>query len=729
MLRDHPEVAVLPLIVVGAFLLRYLTLLQVAYPPSGDAAGDLVWLQTYLGHPLPGYGLVEAPPPVYIFLVVLPATQWLGIFAGIQFNMAAIPALTAVPTYFLLRELDCGKVAALGGAAVMATSADFSAMVAWNSAFNATGILFLLGFLALMLHGLRRPSTGTIVAAGLLFALVAGTHVVTFFYALAAIGAFGIELLLLERRRARAPLVFLVESVVVGAVFLIPFAPNYYDDFLVTANVGPPSGSSGILELLFSYSQAFTLPWGSNVPVSTPDLLGAIVLLDVLLTMGALFWLWRRPECALAARFTSALFFAAIFLAVLDPGNAIRAIYFLPLSYVPAVAVLASRWGTRPAGTPRPAARVLPSRPRWRLDPAPRRSELVVLGGAFVVANAIVSQQTLLQAEQFYLLLSPTKLATLNWISEHTPGDAVFYDGADLQTWLPGYAHRLSYAPDPLNSRITSISYSRALDANLIDLGGYVAGDAQLYVTSNAPGVYNTPGILLRTSDFSMPIWLGEADETWVTVQSPSGPARVLLSYGQGVNVTGGVLANGTAEMTTQLLFPSEGLTLFETLAVAGNTVSVGFSSPNGTVTSVNMYLRTPPSGYYYDYPSFPSGSTTGALRQSLAVPDFGTVGVVSTGPNFVAVTQTESTGWSSLNLTVTDGWSLTISGWTGGGTGPGFFDATFPLAQELGIGYFVVSEASDYPLFERLFALATQGYLDLPIVFLAGSIAVFQLS
>src|ERR1700693_5065034 len=40
-------------VAVGLFLVRYAILGQVTYPPSGDAAGDLVWIHAYLGHPLP----------------------------------------------------------------------------------------------------------------------------------------------------------------------------------------------------------------------------------------------------------------------------------------------------------------------------------------------------------------------------------------------------------------------------------------------------------------------------------------------------------------------------------------------------------------------------------------------------------------------------------------------------------------------------------------------------
>jgi hypothetical protein len=729
-LRKIPsECWALPLLIVTVFSLRFLTLLEIPYPPSADAAGDLVWLHTYLGHPLPGYGLLEAPPPDYFFLVVLPSISAFGIFDGIRVIMAMIPALYVVPGYYLIRWSGYGRVAGYAGAVLLSTSAAFSEMVTWNSAFNATGILYLLGLLACLAWAYRTPTTIAAVGSGILLSLVAGTHIVTFLYTLVVIAGFAILTVIVDRRRVRVQLAFLGKTLGIAGLLFLPYAQVYYNNFVITTNVGPPSSGYSLQHLLFVYSVALGLPWGSNGPIPSITITGLVTLIAMMLTILALPLIWRRIEDRFIAMLTTSLFGGAIFLAALDPGNGVRALYFLPIAYVPAlVAFVSSRLTSMRLRNPS----VTRGARHGRKSSHPiglNRNAIAICVVVFLALNVVVSQQSMEQSERFYLELSPAKVAVLNWISAHTPKNATFYDGANLQTWLLGYADRLTYSPSDLSSEITESSYSAAFDANLIDLGAYVMGDSRLYITSNVPGVYNSPGLFIRTNGYSDPVWLGESDMTQVTVKAGATTHVVTLNTGESINVSGSVLADGTVLMQTNYHFPTDGFALLESVELQGGATTVSFSSPTATIDGVSMVFRTPPSGYYYYYGAYSNISANGSFQQTLQLPFLGLVTVDTTAPGFRATITTESSGWSSMNLTARGPVTISVSGLQGVPSAVPFFSNTMNLSRALGINYFVVSDLTDYPLYERFFAFTTQGYLTMPVVFVSGDISVFKFS
>ncbi|MCI4318173.1 MAG: hypothetical protein L3J96_06505, partial [Thermoplasmata archaeon] len=200
----------LTLLAVLTFLLRWEVLIQYPYPPSNDVGGDLYSAQQWLGNPIPGLW-VDLQPPLYYWLVVIPAVHFLGPFAGPQVYMALVPALLVFPGYVFGRETGAGVVSSAVGAFGLAMATTLSLMVTWNGAYNALGILFLVLFATFLLRSLKRGRLVDSVAAGISLALVAGTHELSFLVGVIAFVVCAVlSLILVDRRRSTVRTVSIV---------------------------------------------------------------------------------------------------------------------------------------------------------------------------------------------------------------------------------------------------------------------------------------------------------------------------------------------------------------------------------------------------------------------------------------------------------------------------------------------------------------------------------------
>lgn len=723
---------VLTLIVVGAFVMRFLTLREIPYPPSSDAAGDLVWLNTYLGHPLPGYTIDQAPPPVYLFLVVYPFTTGFGTFTGIQVMMALIPALLAFPMYYLMRWSDFGEGPALVAAAVIAVTAVFSNMVSWNSAYNITGILFLVTFLALWVRLANHRSWKSLAVTGFALSLVAGTHPLTFVFALAALVVYFL-LVLIQRnpgllRHAKTTL----KMAGFAALFTIPYLPFYYYTYFDLSNLGGVSAQNPTAEVVTSYSLVFAYPWGSGTWLPPVSWTGAFILVEMAVTVVALIFLWRDRRDRLLATIGLSLFIATLLLIPVDPANSIRAVYFLPIAWVPLTVAWATRWA-RSQYVTRTTARVWQLR---SLAPRPRARRWIQVGvvlavaAGFVFINVYISQTELKSDEVYYSLLDANSVAGLNWLRDNTPSNATVYDGANLQAWVPGYALRDSYYPNPLSVDITSTSYQRNLDANLISLGSYVLSDPYLYVATNSPSPFSSPAIYLRTQSYWDPLWSAAASATSLQLSVGNHTTTVSLYQGRQAATYGGTYPNGTAWMAQDFEFPPAGYTVNETVTLTGSVTRVAYTVTNATFESVSMYWSMPPSGYYYSYPSVPAQSFQNSFSQALGIYAGASVRMAVSGPALLGSVFTDPTGWTRLSVNSSiPSLQFTLTGWAGAsGSGAPAYTDTLSLAQTLGIGYFIVSSTENYDLYSRLNSLLSYPSSGLTVVFTSGEIYIFEL-
>ncbi len=717
-------------IVVAAFLLRFLTLREIPYPPSSDAAGDLIWLQVYLGHAPPGYTIQQAAPPIYILLVVLPFTTVLGTFLGIQALMATMPALLAFPTYLLMRWSRLGAVPSLVAAALMAFSPVTSNMVTWNSGFNVTGMLFLILFFALWIRTRDHSTLTSLAVAGFALSLVVGTHPLSAVYGVATIAVYlGISLasrggtLLSQVRPTLMILGF-------TTLFSLPYVPIYVYTYTGLANVGIGSSSVGLATLWTSLSLLLGAAWGSTTQVPSATWSGLFILAEMLAAGFGLAFIWLDKRDWPLGTLCVSQILAALLIVLLDAANLSRALYFLPIAIIP----LTVGWMTRTSQSGRLREMVARMAPRvrpmtvQRLQTVVRPVVVAAIALVVVTATAYISQTQMRSSESFYSILDSHSVAALNWLKGDTPSNATVFDGAGLQSWIPGYANRLSYVPGALTTQITSISYSRTRDANLIQLGTGVLGDGYLYVSSNFPGLDSSPGLYLRTQVNWDLLWSADASRTFVSVTGPGGPSTVSLASAASSNTSGQVYPNGTASMSSDFWYPGLGVTVQETVLLNGTTVELGFSAENGTVTSVSTYWSLPPSGYDFTYGSISLHSFDGSILQAIVLSNSRSIDLGFSGPSLNGTIFTDNSGWTRLSLSFPHEVRLAVDHANEVGPNHGtFYEDTTRLSEMLGISYYLVSSTSNYVVYLRLVAVTHTSPGSWTEPFQSGNLFIFQ--
>lgn len=724
------SLGLLVLIMAAAFAMRFLTLRELPYPPSSDAAGDLTWLHTFLGQPLPGYGIPQAPPPVYIVGIVLPFTAVFGTFLGIQVLMAVMPAVLALPMYALLRWAGFGELPALAAAALAAFSAVTSEMIAWNSAFNLTGIVFLLAFFALWVRLPAQGSWKRLVPGAFALSLVAGAHPVSCLYGVATVAAYYLVVAvvrspsLLAHARATAAMLGL------AVLFSLPWVPFYYYAYTGLSNLGPASSQSPLDLVLTSYSLILAAPWGGATPVPRLSVVGAFLLVEMAASLVALVLIWRDPRDRRLATIGLAQVLAALALIPLDPPNSERILDFLPMVWIPLTVAWVSRAASsRPVRTVGARLAVGPlRRSPERLRRGLTTVAAVALAAAFVGVNAYVAQDQLSTNERFYAVLDGNTVAGLDWLRENTPSNASVFDGANLRAWITGYAQRQGYSPGPLSADITALSYQTTYNANLIQLGSLVLADPYLAVATNAPGPASSPALYLRTAANWLPLWSTSTGVTILSVTTTHGPRSVSLENATSVTTTGEVEPNGTALLTTVFGFTGLGFSVNESAWLAGPDAGVGFSVSGATLGSVYVNWSLPPSTYYYTYGSVPKLPLTAGVSMTLSLSSSSHLSLVVTGSIRNGTIETDVTGWTRLHLTFASSLAFSVQGYAGaGGSLTPVYINTLSLATTLGIRYFIASSTADYAVYARLNLLARGVGPGLVVVFTSGEVKIFE--
>lgn len=707
---------------------RYLVLVPLGYPPSSDAAGDLIWLHTYLGHPVPGFDLGQLPPPIYFFAIVAPFDLAMGPFAGAQWTMAVVPSLLTFPAYRLARAAGADRAPSLVVAALLGSSGALSLMVTWNSGYNAFAIVLLTAYFAELLRYLDRPTRNRMLVAGLLFAAIAGSHLLTFLFA-AVTTAFVLlgHVLLGPARRAAARAAVWVAGT--GALFALPFASILYANYRVSTNVGGPVSPIGLHELGQTYATFPALTWGFQGNTPPPTLTGFAYAVLIGVGLAGLVIIWGVPRFRRLAIVSTSIVAAVLLLGPLDPSNADRLGYFLPIAVMPALVgiapflsrvaerLVASRPRTPPSGAPTPV-----------LARAPRRRSVgaivAVCAAVLLVSTATtLSLQEMQESSRYYLILNGNVVAALDWIRSQTPATAKVFDGADLYAWIPGYADRFGYSPGNLQAEVTGPSYQTTFDANLIALGSSVLADGSLYVGTNLPGAANSPGIYLRTAASYAPFLVGSLGNTFVTL--PNSTGAVPLSGGQPGAVSTGVTSAGVPYFTADYRFPTQSATVVQTMELNGTTVSetLGLAGSSSPLPWRTDYL-IPPSGYYFNY-SLTTVAGSQALARAFQFAG-GTFGVAF-GANVSVLASPLPNGWAIVDLApFGQSVSAQLVGWSFGVAAPSQAFSTAALAASLGIGYVVVDSAVNYAVYVRF---VTEAALPIPqaaAVFASGPVSIF---
>ncbi len=715
---------------VAAFTLaRYLVLAPLGYPPSSDAGGDLTWLHTYLGHPVPGMDLSQLQPPVYFFAVVAPFGLLFGPFGGAQLTMAVVPSLLVLPGYWLARAGDADRPTSVVIAALLGSAGALSLMVTWNSGYNSFALLLLTAYYAALLAHLKRPTDKRAILAGILIGLLAGTHPLTFLFAVVSTGLVSLGYLAMRRpRRAAARAVGRVIGY--GALASMPFVSILYANVTTSTGVGTPLPGSAARALLHTYAGFPALAWGFQGDLPPPTLVGGVYAALIALGLAVLVLVWSDRAHRLLALLTASVVGTALLLGPLDPGNAVRLGYFMPIAVMPALvalvpsfrSLLSSAYG-RPAPPSAPAVReTLASRP-FRLPLAAMGAgALAVL---LVGSAATLSLSEMEQSSRFYLTLNEDTVRALNWLRDNTPATAGIYDGANLNSWIPGYAGRLGFSPGNLQNEITSQSYQFTLDANLITLGSYVLGDGALYVGENLPGEISSPAVYLRTAGSYLPFLESGPDSTYVTL--PNGTGEVPLSSAAFEGVSEGRTGGGAPYLDASFRFVAQNLTVLATVTLDGSVVQEKLTAPgNNLVLPWREDFRIPPSGYFFNYTPFRNVTSASGLANAF---DYqGTSFGLGVAPNESVLAESLSSGWGIIDLAPSGATlSVALLGWSWGVSASSEVVVTSSLAAALGISYYVVNSSVNYAVFVRMSVEAGRASPTVVVVFIDGPVTIFR--
>ncbi len=724
------------------FAMRWSVLNQNPYPPSGDAGGDLYLANAWLGHGIPILNQSLGSPPIYFVVVVAPLVAIFGPFLGIKIYMALIPSLFTFPAFLIARELGCDKKWSVYTAFLMGSATAFSIMVTWNGAYNALGILEFLFFIYFLARSLRTSTRYDMLGAAIFFAVISGTHMLTFVVTVLTLLCYSILALL--KARSIASLSRLAYLWVACVTFALPFILLFYLP-MTARSVGLGVGSYSA-DLLWFYSSAPYFVWTGGNTAS-----GLIAVLDETIVMLGI--LTMRKQINLSNTMFATLMSSFVVLAalpLLSAENATRVIYFLSIPSIPMMALFFNhasqiKWRRRKIGLfTLPHPRLIKSL-RSCVDPAEsesaephshpllmisrsrlpkalriRRLQAVNFGVSHLhrvsvpVATVIVvamlvaalnieeSEVQMSQSAQYYQALSPQKVNALDWIKANTPPNATFFDMAGLQQWMIGYANRMDYAPSPLSGLDTSQSYSWARLADYIAMGSFLAGDSNLVIATQPPSPINSPEVFLSTQDGWFPI-MGTTtsfDFANLTVRGVNHTWAISYTYPSLEKCT--VLSN-VSQCNFGLFWPGEDAGITEVTTVSSSHASIAFSASNVTLHNVSFQFGIPPSGYYYTYSAYDAvnkRSITDTLNFEGHRFD------VSISSNDVSQHVAPS-GWTQLSITNSTFISISLAGNLPSSSDHPFVMNTSALLNELKVNYAI---STDYSFSYRLQSNATGG-------------------
>jgi hypothetical protein len=713
------EWVALALAFAAIFFVRLEILLQYPYPPSGDVAGDLYAAEAWWGHPIPALASQPLPPPIYFFAIVTPFTSLFPVFLGMQLYMVFVPALVVFPAYFWLRESAVRPLLALFGAGLLAMAAAFSLMLTWNAAYNLFGIVFLILFLAFLARAFRRPGRTDLFLAGVSFALIAGTHQLTFVVGAIAFATFAMILLATSAHRWR-DLRRLLLIAAIGFALAAPFLALDALSAQATANVGLGNYRSNVT---WAYGNALYFGWGfqaaTPVFLASADVALAVVGLLNLLRHGRLVPFWAT---------TYGILVGALAVPLLDAGNAIRGLYFLPIPFVAGLPRLLEDTATwpdwrRPWRRPRPGVAAVPVRRARRAMLAPG---LLVgaVAASLLLTNAAFSLQLMDQSARFYQSLTPNDVAVLDWIARSTPANATVYDDVGFPTWIWAYDHRMAYAPQQLALQVTQQSYQAALASNLVQSGTYVTSDDVYLVGTNFPGQVGLPEIYLRSSGAWYPLLGTEGDTVHFLVAQ--GPRNYTLSLGSADLVYARSSANTSSVVSTfGLWYAPIRVGMQESLSLTGGRAVLAWSSNTSRLLAVEAQFGMPPSGYSFGYSSVPT------VTNGTAVADVIGDGVDQGTLDYRATNLSQSVGPNGWVTVSFRGGATLVVNESGlppqAGIAP-FALETSRLLRSLSVSYVLVGPNGDYPVYLR-FAAGGPPALAVDRVAEIGGVDVFRVA
>lgn len=701
--KEWPNWAVglsLSILLLSIAVFRAAVLLASPFPPSGDVAGDIYNAHAWLGHPIPAIASQPLPPPIYYFVVVIPFTSVFNVFLGAELYMSVVPALIVLPGYLLIRESRTRPITSLFGAALLGLSTAFSLMVTWNAAYNLFAIVLLLFFLAFLSRALRKGRRSDILLAGVTLALVGGSHELTFVVGIMSFLSIVIlRLILVQNRWASAKTAVAIAGV--AAVAFLPFTYIYFVNASQTVNVGTLDYWAITIN---SLAVAPYFGWGFQTPYNF-----FVPYLDIAVTLVAGANLFRKREGIPFATIVLGVLAGALAVLLIDAGNAVRGLYFLPIPFMIGIPrlledVAASEKWNKPWSTTETSSVTSLAQARRGLV-ATRRKEspisvALVCGFAvsLLLVNASTSYVVLNQGSEFYKTLTPGDLPILNWVRDNTPTQAVILDTTGLSPWIIAYSDRMSYSPGSLNLEVTTGSYDAALASDLVNSGTYITADSSFLVGTNFPGQVGLPTVFLQIGGLWVELMTTQGNQIHLTVSTQSGDQSFNLGSGE-LETASSELIPGGVRSDFWLLFPGAKVWIDQSVIVQNNRASISWSSNNSQFVNVSGAFGMPPSGYGLTYLSIPTvanaTSVTDVLSNDLSQPDL-TISSQMISQN------TAPNGWVNVQFISPVGIDLTIAN-----VGQTQYQAPYAvdasdLLHSLDVTYLICNPNDDYGLYLR---------------------------
>lgn len=399
---------------------RYDVLTDRRAPATVDAGNWLAFGHALLGRSSRSVSIVY-PPVVPLLLVGL--SRLVGVIAAVGLVGAASATLPAIAMYLVLRSAHLRWPAVALGS-LLGASASVGEAAAWGGFPQLIGLATVVVFLASLDRYLRAPAwRPALVTVALWTLILATSHFVAIFAALAAAATVSLALLAVRRGRCgwlrdRVPKLLLM---VLPVVAVIPIYAPLLGAIAANGNNDAANTTVGLSNVLDAVAFTFR---------DAPIVWRLLTLFAVSAPL-ATWERWRRPEWRLHVAGLLAL------VATVALTHQVRFMAFLPLVATSGAALWLLAGAT-----------IMPTSRRWVPGLVAAIAAVVLVVQARTASRLFVTQR------EFYGVVDPSTLSALEWTRSHTPTATTLavpsVDKAPLGWWAEGYARRTTFYGSPL---------------------------------------------------------------------------------------------------------------------------------------------------------------------------------------------------------------------------------------------------------------------------------------
>lgn len=493
--RFFPWIALF-LIVGTVFAIRLVMLSSYAAPPGADAGNYLTILHAFCGNDVSGLDLAHSTPPIYYVLFLGPLVKLFPAFVALKVSKALVPALLAIPFFFLTRRIIKNDAISLLTAGLFAFSPPFSQMLSWGGDPNLLGIFFMLWSGYFLLRAIEQGSKRDAILCGLFLSLTVGTHLITAAFYVLALLLLGLGLLLWIRKEASPRIKLLLLAGASGALLSLPYLWTTY---------------------LAIFSEGYLFPKFGAVNVPTAVSYSLFIVIPVLVAV--FIWIWMKSKDKFIPLFILSLTLSSLILAFAYPAGASRLVYFL---YIPFFLILGIILQYLASGMVR--ARINGRLGYVALFLIP----LIAIPGLLIADSYAVFKRGI----EWHQELNDNTIEALDWITVHTGrGDVVLPNDYYLAWWIEGYAERRSLMPQPAATAryISEAEYEQIELANKMIAGNYIVDNGYVRVADFFPGPSANPRIFLHPGAANQELlFFDDSDAIWDGEKLSSAPGKVM---------------------------------------------------------------------------------------------------------------------------------------------------------------------------------------------------------